>query len=134
MGIIKVHANFGREAESWPWGEGGTLFVSWTKFIDARLAELRVQGHTTRVCGFVWHQEIDDVIHGRLAAVMESFFATLKKELIHHERDKIGGSVEHLRIHRGERASSFMILLRTMLTSVGVDGDVVLQDHTLPRF
>ncbi len=67
VAIIKVHANFGRDVTSWPWGEGARLFDTWTKFVDARLAELRDQGHSTRVCGFVWHQGIDDAIHGELA-------------------------------------------------------------------
>jgi hypothetical protein len=71
LAIIKVHANFGRDVQSWPWGEGGPLFDAWTTFVDARLAELMAQGHSTRVCGFVWHQGIDDAIHGKLASRYE---------------------------------------------------------------
>ena len=71
VAIIKVHANFGRDVQSWPWSEGGTLFNSWTKFVDARLAELTVQGHSARVCGFLWHQGIDDAIHGKFASQYE---------------------------------------------------------------
>jgi hypothetical protein len=71
VAIIKVHANFGRDVQSWPWGEGGALFEAWTKFVDARLAEITAQGHSTRVCGFVWHQGIDDAIHGKLASHYE---------------------------------------------------------------
>jgi hypothetical protein len=71
VAIMKVHANFGRDVQSWPWGEGGALFDAWTKFVDARLAELRAQGYSTRVCGFVWHQGIDDAIHGKLASRYE---------------------------------------------------------------
>jgi len=71
VAIIKVHANFGRDVQSWPWGERGALFEAWTKFVDARLAELTAQGDSTRVCGFVWHQGIDDAIHGKLASHYE---------------------------------------------------------------
>lgn len=67
VAIIKVHANFKRDAQQWPWGEGGELFAAWTKFVDARLAELAAKGKTIRVSGFVWHQGIDDAIHGTLA-------------------------------------------------------------------
>ena len=35
------------------------------------LAELTAQGYATRVCGFVWHQGIDDAIHGKLAGQYE---------------------------------------------------------------
>ena len=67
VAMIKVFANFGRNAESWPWGKGGYLFKAWTKFVDDRLEELRDQGHSVRVSGFAWHQGIDDAIHGKLA-------------------------------------------------------------------
>ncbi len=69
--IIKVHANFGRDVQSWPWAEKGSLFNAWTKFVDARLAELEARGHSIRVCGFLWHQGIDDAIHGKLASHYE---------------------------------------------------------------
>lgn len=71
VAIIKVHANFGREVPTWPWAEGGALFDAWTKFIDARLADLKAQGYAVRVCGFLWHQGIDDAIHGPLASRYE---------------------------------------------------------------
>jgi hypothetical protein len=71
VALIKVHANFRRDVASWPWGEGGPLFEAWTNFVDARLAELTAQGHSTRVCGFLWHQGIDDAIHGKLATRYE---------------------------------------------------------------
>jgi hypothetical protein len=71
MALIKVHANFRRDVQSWPWAEGGPLFVAWTQFVDARLAELRQRGHSIRVCGFLWHQGIDDAIHGTLAREYE---------------------------------------------------------------
>ncbi len=67
IAIIKVHANFGREVQGWPWGEGGPLFNAWMMFVDARLAEFTADGHSARICGFVWHQGIDDAIHGKLA-------------------------------------------------------------------
>lgn len=67
IAIIKVHANFGREVQAWPWGEGGPLFNAWTMFVDSRLAEIKADGHSARICGFVWHQGIDDAIHGKLA-------------------------------------------------------------------
>jgi D-aminopeptidase len=65
VAIIKVSGNFGRDAQQWPWGEGGEFFGAWTKFVEARLAELLADGRTPRICGFVWHQGIDDAIHGR---------------------------------------------------------------------
>jgi hypothetical protein len=71
VAIIKVYANFGRDVRDWPWGEGGELFSAWTKFVDARLAELAAEGRTPRVRGFVWHQGIDDALHGTLAAEYE---------------------------------------------------------------
>ncbi|MBS0261711.1 MAG: hypothetical protein JSS02_07105 [Planctomycetes bacterium] len=67
LALIKVYANFSREVETWPWAQGGTLFEAWTRFVDARLAELREQGYEVRVRGFLWHQGIDDAIHKKLA-------------------------------------------------------------------
>ena len=71
VAIVKVHANFSRDVQTWPWGEGGALFNAWTKFIDARLAEIKAQGYSIQVCGFLWHQGIDDAIHGPLASRYE---------------------------------------------------------------
>ena len=71
VAIINVYANFRRDARVWPWGEGGELFAAWTKFVDARLAEVAAEGRTTRICGFVWHQGIDDAIHGTFAGQYE---------------------------------------------------------------
>ena len=68
VAIIKVYANFSRDAQKWPWGEGEYLFRAWMEFVDGRLEELQRQGHQVRVRGFVWHQGIDDAIHGRFAA------------------------------------------------------------------
>jgi hypothetical protein len=68
VAMIKVYANFGRDADKWPWGEGGYLFRAWMEFVDGRLEELRQQGYQVEVRGFVWHQGIDDAIHGRFAA------------------------------------------------------------------
>ena len=68
IAIIKVWANFSREATNWPWGEGGDLNQQWFSFVDKQLAELRQRGIEPRVRGFVWHQGIDDAIHGKLAA------------------------------------------------------------------
>lgn len=71
VAIIKVYANFGCDVEAWPWGERGELFEAWTKFVDARLAELRAQGYSPRIRGFIWHQGIDDAIHRKLAGSYE---------------------------------------------------------------
>jgi len=71
VAIIKVHANFSRDVQAWPWGESEMLFDAWTKFVDARLAELTTDGHPARVRGFVWHQGIDDAIHVKLASRYE---------------------------------------------------------------
>lgn len=67
IAIIKVYANFGRDVSTWPWAEGEPLFQEWTRFVDARVAELAQEGAAVRVCGFLWHQGIDDAIHGALA-------------------------------------------------------------------
>ena len=71
VAIIKVYANFRRDVETWPWGQNASLFNAWTKFVDARLAELTADGSKARVRGFVWHQGIDDAIHGKLASHYE---------------------------------------------------------------
>ncbi len=71
VAIIKVHANFGGNHKVWPWGKGGYLFNAWTKFIDDRLNELRKRGRSIRIRGFVWHQGIDDAIHGQFAKSYE---------------------------------------------------------------
>ncbi len=63
MAIIKVHANFRRDVMARPWG-GGPRFNPWAKFIDARLAELKAQGYSIPVDGFLWHQGIDDATLG----------------------------------------------------------------------
>ena len=68
IAIIKVWSNFSRDAQTWPWGEGGELNQAWLAFADQRIAELRAMGFEPRVRGFVWHQGIDDAIHGKLAA------------------------------------------------------------------
>ncbi|MFN0053633.1 MAG: sialate O-acetylesterase [Planctomycetales bacterium] len=81
VAMIKVYANFRRDVETWPWGEGGALFEAWTKFVDERLAELSEQGYTPRVCGFIWHQGIDDAIHGKLADSYEQNLSTLIRGL-----------------------------------------------------
>ena len=53
------------------------------KFVDARVAELTAQGYTVRVNGFLWHQGIDDAIHGKLASQYErnltDLIGTLRK-------------------------------------------------------
>ena len=68
IAIIKVWANFTRDVQQWPWGEGGELNRRWLGFADKRLAELRARGFEPRIRGFVWHQGIDDAIHGKLSA------------------------------------------------------------------
>src|SRR4051794_3961034 len=68
IAIVAVWANFSRDAQTWPWGEGGELNKAWLAFVDERLAELRSRGFEPSVSGFVWHQGIDDAIHGKLAA------------------------------------------------------------------
>ena len=81
MALIKVHANYGRDAEAWPWGKGGALHETWTRFVDARVAELKSRGYQIRVRGFLWHQGIDDAIHGRLAYQYQSNLTDLIAEL-----------------------------------------------------
>jgi hypothetical protein len=68
VAIIKVYGNFSGDADRWPWGRGGPLYEGWTRFVDARLAELQARGYRYRVRGFVWHQGIDDALQGKLAA------------------------------------------------------------------
>jgi hypothetical protein len=89
VAIIKVFANFRRDATSWPWAEQGELFATWTKFVDARLAEIESEGRTTRIRGFVWHQGIDDAIHGQFASQYEQNLIDLigvlrKRYATHH--------------------------------------------------
>jgi D-aminopeptidase len=81
LAIIKVHANFRRDAPSWPWAEGEPLFDAWTKFVDARLTELAAEGRAARVCGFIWHQGIDDALHGTLAVQYERNLSALIETL-----------------------------------------------------
>lgn len=89
VALIKVYSNFGRDAQTWPWGEGGYLFDAWMKFADARIAELKAEGFDVRVAGFVWHQGIDDAIHGKLAAEYEQnltkLIATLRKRFANEQ-------------------------------------------------
>jgi hypothetical protein len=47
------------------------------KFVNERLAELKADGFEYRVRGFVWHQGIDDAIHGRLAGEYDHNLAEL---------------------------------------------------------
>lgn len=77
VAMIKVFANFGGEVDAWPWGKGGYLYKAWTTFIEDRLDELRKQGHSVRVRGFVWHQGIDDAIHGDFAQQYERNLSAL---------------------------------------------------------
>lgn len=81
VAIIKVYGNFARDVDRWPWGPCGAFYESWTKFTDARLSELKAQGFRYRVRAFVWHQGIDDAIHGRLAASYQENLVRLIKEL-----------------------------------------------------
>jgi hypothetical protein len=82
IAIIKVWANFSRDATNWPWGEGGDLNQQWFSFADKQIAELRHKGVEPRVRGFIWDQGIDDAIHGKLAA---------------HYQENLTGLVELLR-------------------------------------
>ena len=77
IAIIKMWANFKREAPAWPWREGGELFMPWMAFVDERLAELRERGFEPQVRGFVWHQGIDDALHGKLAGQYEQNLSDL---------------------------------------------------------
>lgn len=83
LAIIKVYANFSRDAQTWPWGEGGYLFRAWMEFVDGQLQDLQRQGYHVRVRGFIWHQGIDDAIHGRFSAEyannMAALIAVLRK-------------------------------------------------------
>jgi hypothetical protein len=81
VAIIKVYGNFARDVNRWPWGPRGAFYESWTKFTDARLSELKAQDYRYRVRAFVWHQGIDDAIHGRLAASYQENLVRLIKEL-----------------------------------------------------
>jgi hypothetical protein len=77
LAVIKVYGNFKRDAEAWPWGEGGEYYKRWTTFVDDRLAELKQRGYEYRIVGFVWHQGIDDAIHGKLATQYEKNLSAL---------------------------------------------------------
>src|SRR5205823_11643623 len=71
LAIVKFSGQLSSDTDRWPWGPNERLYDRWTAFVDARLAELVAQGHRYRVRGFVWHQGIDDAVHGRLAADYE---------------------------------------------------------------
>jgi hypothetical protein len=83
IAIIAVWANFPKTAQQWPWAEGGDINKAWLSFVDERLAELRAKGFEPHVRGFVWHQGIDDGIHGKLSAHYEenltALIASLRK-------------------------------------------------------
>lgn len=81
VAIIKVFGNFQRDVQRWPWAEGEPLFERWTAFVDRRLAELEKQGLKYSVRGFVWHQGIDDAIHGKLAGRYGENLAALVRSL-----------------------------------------------------
>ena len=81
VAIVKMWANFKRDATAWPWREGGELFAPWMAFVDERLGELRERGFEPRVRGFGWHQGIDDAIHGKLAPHYEQNLTDLIKAL-----------------------------------------------------
>lgn len=87
VAVIKVYGNFTNTAERWPWGPDGALYDEWMKFADARLAELKASGYRYRVRGFVWHQGIDDAIHGRLAAEYQQNLTELVGRLRHRYGD-----------------------------------------------
>lgn len=67
VAIIAAWGNFSREATTWPWADGGDMHRPWERFVAERLGELKSRGRDYRVRGFVWHQGIDDAIHGGLA-------------------------------------------------------------------
>lgn len=77
IALITVWANFPKTAVNWPWAEGGDINTTWLAFVDARLEELRAKGFEPRIKGFVWHQGIDDAIHGRLAASYQTNLTAL---------------------------------------------------------
>ncbi len=81
LAIIKVSGNFRRDAADWPWGEGNTFFKMWTQFVDDRVAELKKEGYSVHVAGFVWHQGIDDAIHQMLAVNYQQNLSQLIESL-----------------------------------------------------
>ena len=102
VAIIKVYANFSRNAPTWPWAEGGSLFHPWMQFIDSRLAELRAQGYPIRIGGIIWHQGIDDAIHGPLAI---------------HYADNLRNLIDLLRLRYGTSTTPF-VLARSVNSSI----------------
>jgi hypothetical protein len=84
IAIIAAWANYPRTVTNWPWSEGEYLNKAWMKFVDLRLAELRERGFEPRICGFVWHQGIDDAIHGKLAPYYQEHLTALIAFLRHH--------------------------------------------------
>lgn|GEM_PF-235222 len=84
VAIIKVYANFGRDATRWPWSEGEPLYEAWRRFASSRIEELQAGGDRVRVVGFVWHQGIDDAIQGAFADDYEPrlkrLIASLRRE------------------------------------------------------
>ena len=109
IAIVKVYANFNRNEPTWPWGKGGPLFEPWMQFIDTRLEELRMQGYRIRICGFLWHQGIDDAIHGPLAG---------------HYADNLRDLISLLR-HRYATPTTPFVLARSVNSSIAraITGD-----------
>jgi hypothetical protein len=81
IAIIAAWGNFSRDVEKWPWREGGELNNIWMAFVDDSLAKLREAGFEPRIKGFVWHQGIDDAIHGHLATSYEKNLIALIEAL-----------------------------------------------------
>lgn len=77
IAVIKVFGNFRRDVKDWPWSPGGQLFEAWHQFVEARLADLKTQNRPYQVRGFIWHQGIDDAIHGELAGRYQQNLAQL---------------------------------------------------------
>ncbi len=81
LAIIKVSDNIAHEERTWLWSPGERYYRSWKKFADRRLAELEKMGHTYEVCGFVWHQGIDEGFHRERSAEYEKNLTRLIAQL-----------------------------------------------------
>jgi len=81
IAIIKVSANIPPTEDIWLWARGEAFHEAWMKFVDDRIAELMAAGRDRRVCGFVWHQGIDDALNPRRGPVYAENLRTLVRDL-----------------------------------------------------
>jgi len=86
LAIIKVSANIPPTEDVWLWARGEAFHEAWMKFVDDRIVDLVAEGRGCHVCGFVWHQGIDDALNPKRAPL----YAENLTALIHVLRERFG--------------------------------------------